>query len=101
MDNEIRKRILEEAIIEKSFHLNTLGEEELRVTMKLLNCEVTSYFKVTDIENLQNKWGMDVEYFAQNLLINEMVNKGIVEKFIKLERRDKNLNILTDDEDII
>jgi hypothetical protein len=98
MDKETREKILSRSVLEKKSHTNTLGEEEVAITMKLLNVEVSTHFRKDNLTDLEAKWGMDVESFATNLLLNEMKQLGIVEKIIIMERREKNLNILTDSE---
>lgn len=100
MDKEIREKILYMAVMEINTHTSTLGEEEISITMKLLNCTLTvGRFKKDGLTDLETKWGMDVESFAKNLLLNEMEKNGVVEKIIIMERREKNLDILTDSED--
>jgi len=92
---------LKEKLLSRCHLESTITEDNLVVALKFDIIEISTVYKLSDISNLELKWGMDVNDFTRNLLFNELVNNNkVIEKIIKLENREKNLNILTDEDTI-
>jgi len=89
----IKKRILDKS----EFRYATEATFAPRLFMKCYNFEVSTAIRLSEVEDLKSN-GSDIEFHIKEILVNEFIaNTEFLNKFIKLENREKNLNELIKD----